>query len=89
MLEAQAVEIRDERERLGTALRAIDGLTVFPSRANFFLVRVHDAERTDQGLRRQGVLVRNLHPALANCLRITVGTPDENRILLDALKGAL
>ena len=89
VLEAQAVEIRDERERLGTALRAIDGLTVFPSRANFFLVRVHDAERTDQRLRRQGVLVRNLHPALANCLRITVGTPDENRILLNALKEAI
>ena len=89
VLEAQAAEIRDERERLGTALRAIDGVTVFPSRANFFLVRVHDAERTDQRLRRQGVLVRNLHPALANCLRITVGTPDENRILLNALREAI
>ncbi|HET7362751.1 MAG TPA: histidinol-phosphate transaminase [Burkholderiales bacterium] len=88
-LEAQAAEIRSERERLGAALRAIDGVTVFPSRANFFLVRVRDAVRTYEGLKRQGVLVRNLHPALANCLRITVGTPDENRILLNALKEAL
>jgi len=89
VLKAQAAEIRAERERLGSALRAMQGVTAFPSRANFFLVRVHDAARAYDGLRRQGVLVRNLHPALANCLRITVGTPDENRILLNALKEAL
>jgi histidinol-phosphate aminotransferase len=89
VLEAQAAEIRAERERLGGALRAMNGVTVFPSRANFFLVRVGDAARTYEGLRRQGVLVRNLHPGLANCLRITVGTSDENRILLNALKEAL
>ncbi len=89
VLKAQAAEIRAERERLGGALRAMQGVTAFPSRANFFLVRVHDAARAYDGLRRQGVLVRNLHPALANCLRITVGTPDENRILLNALKEAL
>jgi histidinol-phosphate aminotransferase len=45
--------------------------------------------RTYEALRRQGVLVRSLHPALKNCLRITVGTPDENRILLTALREAL
>jgi len=89
VLEAQAAEIRAEREQLGAALRALAGVTVFPSRANFFLVRVRDAARAYEGLRRQGVLVRNLHPALANCLRITVGTPDENRILLNALKETL
>jgi histidinol-phosphate aminotransferase len=89
VLEAQAAEIRAERERLGAALRAIDGVTVFPSRANFFLMRVRDAASAYEGLKRQGVLVRNLHPALANCLRITVGTPGENRILLNALKEAL
>jgi histidinol-phosphate aminotransferase len=89
VLEAQAAEIRAERERLGSALRAMEGVSVFPSRANFFLVRVRDAARAYEGLRRQGVLVRNLHPALANCLRITVGTPDENRILLNALKEAI
>jgi histidinol-phosphate aminotransferase len=89
VLEAQAAQIRAERESLGNALRAMDGVSVFPSRANFFLVRVRDAARAYEGLRRQGVLVRNLHPALANCLRITVGTPDENRILLNALKEAL
>jgi histidinol-phosphate aminotransferase len=89
VLEAQAAQIRAERTRLGAALRALPGVTVFPSEANFFLVRVRDAGKTYEGLRQQGVLVRNLHPGLANCLRITVGTPDENRILLNALKEAL
>jgi histidinol-phosphate aminotransferase len=89
VLEAQAAEIRAERARLHAALSAMPGLTVFPSAANFFLVRVADAARSYEALQRQGVLVRNLHPGLANCLRVTVGTPDENRILLDALKDAL
>jgi histidinol-phosphate aminotransferase len=70
-------------------MRGLRGITVFPSQANFFLVRVPDAARVDDSLKRQGVLVKNLHPGLAQCLRITVGTPDENRILLSALKEAL
>jgi len=89
VLEAQAAEIRAERARLGAALRAFSGVTVFPSEANFFLMRVPDAVRTYEALRRQGVLVRNLHPGIANGLRVTVGTADENRILLTALKEAL
>ena len=89
VLEAQAAEIRAERAKLNAGLNAMHGITVFPSAANFFLVRVPDAAKTYEGLRGQGVLVRNLHPGIANCLRVTVGTPDENRILLNALKEAL
>jgi len=89
VLEAQAVEIRAERAKLQVGLSALRGLTVFPSAANFFLVRVPDAPGTYGALVRQGVLVRNLHPGLVNCLRVTVGTPDENRILLNALKEAI
>src|SRR5437763_15316601 len=89
VLETQATEIRAERERLGSALAAMPGVKLFPSRATFFLVRAPDAERTPDALERQGVLVRKLHPALAHCLRITVGTPEENRILLNALHEAL
>jgi histidinol-phosphate aminotransferase len=89
VLEAQAADIRKERAHLGAALRAFSGVTVFPSEANFFLIRVPDAVRTYEALRRQGVLVRNLHPGLRNCLRVTVGTPDENRILVKALEEAL
>jgi histidinol-phosphate aminotransferase len=90
VLEEQAARIRGEREVLGKNLKALKGVTVFPSEANFFLIRVPDAERTYEALKRQGVLVRNLNsPALRNCLRVTVGTPDENRILLNALREAL
>lgn len=92
VLEEQATLIRSERKKLGESLSAMKQITVFPSEANFFLVRVRDAARADERLRRQGVLVKNLHgtdPLLANCLRITVGTPEENRILLNALKEAL
>ena len=89
VLEAQAAEIRAERAKLNAGLNELRGITVFPSAANFFLVRVPDAAKTYEALRGQGVLVRNLHPGIANCLRVTVGTPDENRILLNALKEAL
>jgi histidinol-phosphate aminotransferase len=90
VLEAQAQAILEERARLGAALAALPGVTVYPSAANFFLVRVPEADRSFEALRRQGVLVRNLNsPALRNCLRVTVGTPEENRILLNALREAL
>ena len=89
VLEEQAARIRAERATLGQALAALPGVGVFPSQANFYLVRVPHADRVDEALKRQGVLVKNLHPALVDCLRITVGTPDENRILLSALKEAL
>jgi len=90
VLEEQAARIRAERPGLGNALAALPGVTVTPSAANFFLVRVPDGDRTYEALRRQGVLVRNFNgPGLKNCLRITVGTPDENRILLTAMREAL
>ena len=89
VLEEQAARIRTDRRSLGENLKALPGVTVFPSQANFFLIRVPDAERTYQALRQQNVLVRNLHPGIRNCLRVTVGTPEENRILLSALKESL
>ena len=90
VLEQQAAKIRADRAGLGQALAALPGVIVYPSEANFFLVRVPDADRSYEALRRQGVLVRNLNgPRLKNCLRITVGTPDENRILLTAMREAL
>ena len=89
VLEEQAAMIRKDREELKKELARLEGMEVFPSAANFLLVRVPDAVRTYEALRRQGVLVRNLHPGLKNCLRITVGTPDENRILLTGLREAL
>lgn len=89
VLEEQAARIRSDRKNLGESLRALKGVTVFPSEANFFLIRVPDADRTYQALKQQNVLVRNLNPGIGNCLRVTVGTPEENRILISALKESL
>jgi histidinol-phosphate aminotransferase len=88
----QAALLRAERERLQRALREVAGATPFPSEANMILVRVPDAARAFAGMKQRGVLVKNvsaLHPLLANCLRLTVGTPEENSLMLDALKASL
>ena len=88
----QAQAIRAERERLQRVLADLPGVRPFPSEANMILVRVPDARRAFEGMKSHGVLVKNvsgLHPLLANCLRLTVGTPDENRLMIDALKASL
>jgi histidinol-phosphate aminotransferase len=88
----QAAVLRQQRERLLGELRAIAGVTVFPSQANMILVRVHDAKRAFEGMKQRKVLVKHiagLHPLLANCLRLTVGTPEENTHMIDALKASL
>jgi histidinol-phosphate aminotransferase len=90
VLEAQAAEIRGERARLAATLAALPGVKVFPSQANFILLRVPDADRTHAGLLSRRVLIKNLNgPATRNCLRVTVGTPEENRILVAALRECL
>src|SRR6266540_2002439 len=81
-----------ERERLRAELGAVDGVTVFPSGANFVLLRVHgDGHALWQRLVDRGVLVRDFSgwPRLADCLRITVGTPEENDTFLAALREAV
>jgi histidinol-phosphate aminotransferase len=84
---AQAAQVRRERSRLAGAL-AQRGLIVFPSQTNFVLARVADANAAFAALRDARILVKNLdgvHPLLANCLRITIGTAEENDALLAAL----
>jgi histidinol-phosphate aminotransferase len=87
LLDEQAARVVAERERLAAALARVPGLTVFPSRANFILVRSAGASALWQRLVERGVLVRNFdRPGpLAGCLRIGVGTPAENDVLLGAL----
>jgi histidinol-phosphate aminotransferase len=88
----QAGVLRAERARLQDALRAMPGATPFPSEANMVLVRVPDAKAAFEGLKARSVLVKNvsgLHPLLANCLRLTVGLPEENDQMIAALKGIL
>jgi histidinol-phosphate aminotransferase len=88
----QAALLCEERARLQTALGKIAGVTVFPSDANMILVRVPDSQRAFAGMKQRGLLVKHiagLHPLLANCLRLTVGAPDENRAMIDALSASL
>jgi histidinol-phosphate aminotransferase len=81
-----------ERHRLVAELMRIPYLTVFPSGANFVLVRfAGDGHALWQRLVEEGVLVRDFSrwPRLESCVRITVGTPDEDDRLLDALRDAI
>jgi histidinol-phosphate aminotransferase len=90
--ERQAAVLRAERERLQAALRGMAGVTAFPSEANMILVHVPDSARAFEGLKTRGILVKHiagLHPLLAHCLRLTVGTPEENDRMLAALKESL
>ncbi|MHB8473774.1 MAG: histidinol-phosphate transaminase [Gammaproteobacteria bacterium] len=94
VLDEQAARIRAERERVYAALCALPGLKVWPSRANFILLRAPTgrADAIFAALKQSGVLIKNLHPAagaLRDCLRVTIGTPDENDVLLAALRAAL
>jgi histidinol-phosphate aminotransferase len=92
ILDEQAGRLNDARAELAASMAALPGVTVFPSSANFITVRVPDAERTCAKLFAEKVLIKNLskmHELLANCIRVTVSTPEENAIFLNALKASL
>jgi histidinol-phosphate aminotransferase len=81
-----------ERERVAAHLAKVDGITVFPSGANFLLFRpAGDGHVLWERLVEQGVLVRDFSrwPRLDDCLRVTIGTPAENDTFLDALRASL
>jgi histidinol-phosphate aminotransferase len=96
----QAAVIRTEREALFQALQHMTGVTPYASEANMMVLRFNGNSDTDMDaanrafevLKTHQVLVKNvskMHPLLANCLRLTIGTPDENKQLLAALQAAL
>ena len=88
----QAESIRAQRDALIPQLATLPGVCPYPSQANMILVRVPDAAAAFAGMKSHGVLVKNvsaLHPLLANCLRLTVGTPEENALMIRALKESL
>src|SRR5450830_386250 len=89
---AQALDLRAQRALLFKELAKLPGVRAYPSKANMMLVRVPDAQKTFEGMRLRKVLVKNvsaMHPLLLNCLRLTVGTKDENRQMLAALRNCL
>ncbi|WP_426192296.1 histidinol-phosphate transaminase [Massilia sp. DWR3-1-1] len=92
ILDAQADSINAARTVLAADLAALAGVTVFESSANFLLFRVADSAAVTDKLAAAKVLVKNLgkmHPLLANCIRVTVSTPDENAAFMAALAAAL
>ncbi|HSM97821.1 MAG TPA: histidinol-phosphate transaminase [Gallionella sp.] len=85
----QAELIKRDRAKLFQQLGRIAAIRVFPSEANFLLFRVANAGAIFDGLKQRGVLIKNLdggHPMLKDCLRVTVGTPDENGKFIAALQ---
>lgn len=88
----QAEQIKRDRARLYQQLNGIAGIQVYASEANFLLFRVANAAQVFDGLKQRGVLIKNLdagHPMLKNCLRVTVGTPEENERFMMALQESL
>ena len=69
-----------------SAMEDIEGVTPFPSEANFILFRVKDAHTIYGRLLEKGILVRNMSDAVSGCLRVTIGMPKENALFLRALE---
>lgn len=92
LLAEQAAAIRSERTRVFDELQRMSDTTAFTSDANFILFKIANAQHVFDGLKARRVLIKNLHgshPALENCLRVTVGTPDENEQFLSALRACV
>jgi histidinol-phosphate aminotransferase len=90
----QARQICDERAMLYKNLNALGGVQAWSSRANFILFRLEQsgADEVHEHLKSKRVLLKNVsrgHSLLAGCLRVTVGSAEENRVFLTALRSAL
>jgi len=94
VLQDQGAAIRRDRDNLYQSLAALPGVSTWSSATNFLLFRIArgGGERVFQGLKRAGVLIKNMHgihPLLDDCLRVTIGTPEENQQFLMALRQVL
>lgn len=87
VIDKQIDSIASERERLYKGMKDMDGTTPYPSDANFILFKVKDADTVHNGLIEKGILIKNLNRPgkLENCMRVTVGRPEENDAFLDAI----
>ena len=92
VLDAQAQRVRSDRGELLARLRSMPGVEVFDSAANFLLFRVRDAAGVFAKLLQRGILIKDVsgaHPLLQNCLRVTIGTTEENARFLQALRDSI
>jgi len=92
LFDAQAAQIRAQRSEMIATLSALNGVHVFPSQANFLLIRVPNSELIFNKLLENRILVKNvgkMHGLLNNCLRVTISTPQDNQLFVAALNDAL
>lgn len=88
----QAEQIKQDRAWMYERLVGVADVRPYVSDANFILFRVMHADKIFQGLKQRGVLIKNLnksHPLLVDCLRVTVGTPQENEQFMRALQESI
>jgi histidinol-phosphate aminotransferase len=88
----EVFELKSERSRVAIALNELSGIErVYPSGGNFLLVKMSDPRRIFECLQSKGIIVRDRSSerGCAGCLRITIGSPDENVALLDTLREVL
>lgn len=86
-IEAAVARVVAARNIMFADLEKIPGITPCPTDANFILFRVNDPDRVYNALLKKGVLVRNFNDAVRGCLRVTVGTPRENKAFIRSLEG--
>lgn len=94
LFDSQTRQICAERAVVFEQLDNMDGITAYPSAANFILFRTpkNQADSIFASLKQQGILIKNLAPQgglLSDCLRVTIGTPEENKAFLAALRKSL
>jgi hypothetical protein len=93
IIEARLTELVSERDRLFASLIETEGVTPFPSRANFVSFRIDDARAKEvfRALHAGGILIRDIssYPQMKNCLRVSVGKPDENEQFIRRLRNIL
>ncbi len=91
VFDQQSDSIKKDREQLIQALNQLENCHAFPSYANFVLFRVAGITATEvfEYLKDNAILIKNMssgHPLIRDCLRVTIGTPKQNKLFLDALK---
>lgn len=89
--QAQAEQVKAERKRVVAALSTIDKMQVYPSDANFVLIRFDDASRLKEKLGEKNIAIRGFSQPeqLKDCLRITIGKPEENTLLIEGINALM
>lgn len=81
--------ISNERDKLYQELKKLKSIHPYPSKANFVLFRVKNSVQVYKKLLSKGILVKDINSMLKDCLRVTVGTPEENMLFLESLQDVI